>query len=324
MADSILLPPPFTPPEGKMSMSDVGHPTLGSVALDPRDSASAPADAPAENAPAENAPTEGQPEWWSKVPEKFRAPTAEESLAKMGQSYSELETKLGESQTQLKEAERPNLEVPEVESAQAAFGKVIGDALEGAKVDWQGMRQRYFAYQELTDSDAARLEEAGISPAVFEDSLMGERTRAFIEYEDAQNKAAAEAKAAAPAQARVLSQQEAQGLVQEFAGGSMEKFSQMSAWGEQNLGKDAMEGVQAAINTGDVRVAQAALRGLHTAYTASQGQEQPLRVTGGRAPAYGMGPPNAEERQKIFNDPRWSAIDPASRQWRFQQEARMG
>ena len=312
-----------------LSADEAGVPTLGAHALSRQDQIAptdAPADAPAGGDAPQAEPASGDPPAWLKgVPEKFHAATPEEALAKVTKSYTEVESKLGQSQTKLQELERPNLEVPEVESAQAAFGKVIGDVLENEKIDWQGMRQRYFEYQNLTSSDLSRLEQAGLNPAVFEDALMGERTRVLLDHEDKQ-RAEAEAQqkaqaAATPAQ-RTLTPEETKGLVQEFAGGDMNTFAQMAQWGEQNLGQSSMEGIQAAINTGNPQVAQAALRGLHTAYTASQGREQPLQVVGGRAPASNLGPVDHQEAQKIFNDPRYHKIDLASRQWRAQQEAR--
>ena len=280
-------------------------------------------DAPQQDAPQQDGEPQGDPAWWSGIPEKFRADTPEESLKRMSGAYTELEPKYTQARTRLRELERPALKAPEVESAQAAFGKVLGDALENEKVDWRGMFERYFAYQELTASDRARLEAAGIHPGMFEDVLMGERTRAVLDQEDQQKAEAEAAKTAAAPQSRTLSQQEAQTILQEFAGGNMDTLTKMGHWGEQNLGKERMDGIQRAINTGDIQVARAALTGLHTAYQAAQGQERPLQITGGRSPVSETGPVTTrEEAQKILRDPRYKALDDASRVWRAKQEAR--
>lgn len=276
----------------------------------------------AEPAPPQDGDPQGEPQpdpaWWSDVPEKFRADTLEESVKRMSGSYTELETKYGQSQTRLQELERPRLEAPEVESAQAAFGKAVGDVLDRNKVDWQGMRERYFTYEELTQSDHRRLEEAGISPAMFEDALMGERTRVVLAAEE---KRKAEQEAAGP-QKKGLNNEESEAIVKEFAGGNMDAFNRMSYWGKENLSADQMEGIQRAINTGDLQVARAAISGLAVAYKASQGQERPLQLVGGQSPASSTGPVDATEAQKILRDPRWRQLDAPSRAWRAQQEAR--
>ena len=259
-------------------------------------------------------------DWRESIPEQFRADTQEESLAKMAQAYNELNENNAKAQERLQELDKPKLTPSKVENAEEAFGKVVGNALIENNVDWEGMRERFFNYQELTSSDYDRLEKAGINPYVFENHLMVERTDASLEYKNAQEKELQQKQQSQ--EKKVLSNEDTTTILKEYADGNVNTFKQMTQWGLKNLGADTMKGIENAVNTGDINITRAAISGLRTAYIASQGQEKPLAVTGGRSPSYGLGPVDSQEAQKIFNDPRYRSRSPADRAWRAQQLSR--
>lgn len=260
-------------------------------------------------------PAEDESAWKKEIPEQFQADTKEETLAKINAAYKELSESNSKVQEKLKELDKPKLTPGKVETAQDAFGKLIGEALETNDVDWQGMRERFFKYQPLTDSDKSRLEKAGISPAMFENNLLKERTDAALEYKKEQ-----EIKTVpAPKEKAELTAEENQQILKEFSEGNVNNFKTMVSWGQANFGQDKMNGIQAAIDTGDVNIARAAIGGLHTAYVASQGQEKPLSVTGGQPSSYTQGVVDAAEATKIFNDPRYRSRRPEDVAWKKAQ-----
>ena len=257
-------------------------------------------------------------DWRENIPEQFHADTQEEALAKMAQAYNELSQSNTKAQEELQQYNTPDIKAPE-ETAEEAFGKSLAKTLEDNNIDGLDIKDRFYRYEELTAADYKKLEEAGINPTLFENSLLQERTNAVLEYKNAQEKELQQKQT----QEKIgLSDQDTATILQEFADGNTNTFEQMAQWGAKNLGQGVIDGIQNAINTGDINITRAALSGLKTAYIASQGQEKPLAVTGGQSPTYGLGAVDAQEAQKIFNDPRYRSKTPADRAWRAQQMSR--
>ena len=257
-------------------------------------------------------------DWRENIPEQFRADTQEEALAKMAQAYNELSQNNAKAQEELQQYNTPDIKAPE-ETAEEAFGKSLAKTFEENNIDGLDIKDRFYRYEELTAADHKKLEDAGINPVLFENSLLQERTNAVLEYKNAQEK---ELQNKQNQEKVGLSDQDTVTILQEFADGNTNTFEQMAKWGAKNLGQGVIDGIQNAINTGDVNITRAALIGLKTAYIASQGQEKPLAVTGGQSPTYGLGPVDAQEKYKILNDPRWRSKNPADRAWRTQQQSR--
>lgn len=260
--------------------------------------------------------------WQNLVPEQFRAESQTESLQKMAAAYNELNQANTKYQEELKgyEHQVTDLTAPE-ETAEEAFGKSLAKTFDDNNIDGLDMKDRFFRYEELTSADHKKLEEAGINPTLFENSLLQERTNAALQVKEEQQKEQLQNNNQAQKPKR-LNDQDYQTILKEYANGNLDQFNAMADWGTQNFGVNAMQGIQEAIDTGKVNVARAAIGGLHTAYVASQGQEKPLSVTGGQPASYGVGEVDFAEAQKIFNDPRYKARDPASRAWRMQQMQR--
>ena len=260
-----------------------------------------------------------QKNWQEDIPEQFRADTQEESLAKIAKAYNELNESNTKAQEELQQYNTVDIKAPE-ETAEEAFGKSLAKTLEDNNIDGLDIKDRFYRYEELTSADYKKLEEAGINPTLFENSLLQERTNAVLEYKNAQEKQLQE-KQQNQENPR-LNDEDTATILKEFADGNQNTFEQMAQWGIKNLGEGAIKGIQKAIDTGDINITRAALSGLKTAYIASQGQEKPLAVTGGQSPTYGLGPVDAQEAQKIFNDPRYRSKNPADRAWRAQQMSR--
>ena len=288
------------------------------------DAAPAPAAAPVDSSGtsvilkdrALPAPAETK-DWRESIPEQFRADTLEETVQKLNEAYSQVASSNEKAQEELKQYDVPDIKAPE-QTAEEAFGSTLAKVFEEKKIDGLDMKDRFFRYEELTRADHAKLEEAGINPTLFENSLLQERNNEIDKAQQEQlQKQQTEAQ-----QAPRLNDADTQTILSEYAGGSADQFAAMAKWGQANFGTDAMVGIQQAIDTGNINIARAAIGGLHAAYVATQGRERSLAVTGGKSPEYGLGPVGPQEAQKIFNDPRYTSTMPADRAWRAQQMAR--
>lgn len=255
-------------------------------------------------------------QWQDSIPEQFRADTPEAALAKMNAAYQELNKSNAEAQAQAQAQVPQRVEAPD-KTSEEAFGKAIAKIFDENHINGLDLRERFFRYGELTKADDSKLEDAGINPEMFKNSLLQERNHALQEH-TSQIEAQAQTQQAQKDPQR-LNTEQTTAILQEYANGSMDQMKQMVSWGHKNLGSDTIQGIQDAIDTGNTNVVRAAISGLHTAYIASQGQEKPLAVTGGQPASSGLGPVNAAEAAKILNDPRWSSRRPEDRAWRYEQ-----
>ena len=249
-------------------------------------------------------------DWQQRLPEKFRAGTKDESMARMAQSYQELEQRLSQQGAELQSLRNPPKPPATPETPQELFGKAIGDVFEDAGLDWRGMHDRYHKYGTLESSDYAALNEAGVSPNFMNNALAGQRSQ--LANEARQAELAKQQQQPPPVR---LSPQQEDALVKQVGG--EETFRRMSQWGNQTLGPERMGGIEAALQSGNFYMASAAIQGLHSAFMNAMGQEG--RMVTMRGPGDDMSPITTQEQfNKVTDDPRWRK-DPAWRQRQMTQ-----
>ncbi len=241
----------------------------------------APEAQPKENVQTSNPPevnTQERPEW---LPEKFKSP---EELAK---AYSELESKLGQqkpnetsapatAQNPENKQEKTNEEKPENKQDDPNPSTELPEHFEK-------FSQEFSEKGELSPESYKELQEKhGLSKEYVDLYIEGVKARQTAYFN----------------------------AIYSETGGE-EGFTKLSEWANENLSKEELAAVDAALASGNAATASLAVRGLMVKFREASGVEP--KLLGGDAPEPGVKPfASVAEVTAAMSDPRY-AKDPAYR-----------
>lgn len=220
-----------------------------------------------------------RPDW---LPEKFN------SVEDMAEAYANLENKLGSPEEE-EEYEMPSeedeygAEEEEVEYDENAQAADVQEAVEEAGIDFDVLQDEYNELGGLSQEAYEALEEAGFSQDLVDTWISGQEALAS-NYSDA-----------------------VVGSV-----GGVEAYSEMIAWGADNLEPSEIAAYDRAVNSGDIGMAKLAVDGLANRYQAAEGVE-PSFLDGRTATTTGGGYESWAEVTTAMRDSRYES-DPAYRQ----------
>lgn len=211
-----------------------------------------------------------RPEW---LPEKFKTPED------MARAYSELESKLGQGNTEQVETEEvfEGTEYTGTESASE-----VSELLDSRGLDFDVFQQEYYETGELSPEAYAALEEAGFSESMVDSWIAG------------QDALAAQMTA----------------NMQSIVGGS-EAYTEMITWAAQSLPPEEVQAYNATMETQDPNIIRLAVQGLYARYR-SEAEPRLMQGDTGAVSTGGKFESTAE-LTAAMSDPRY-ARDPAYRQ----------
>jgi hypothetical protein len=224
------------------------------------------------------------PERPAHIPEKFWKDGAVdvEGLAK---SYGELEKKQGAPKEE-KPAETTTQEAPKSaaevtpELAATATPDTTKQALKGAGLDYDAISARFQTTGELAAEDRAALKGIGLTDAVID---------SYVEGQKASANAFAESVTASV--------------------GGMEEFKKVQTWGAANMSPAEKVAFNNIMNGNDAEAAKLAITGLHAKYTAKMGAEPSLVNSGNTTPSLGPVYRDNAELMKDMQDPRYKTSE---------------
>ena len=209
-------------------------------------------------------PSDDRPEW---LPEKFKTPED------MARAYSELETKLGSTET----TAQPEA-VSQEEVNQTA--NEVSELLDSKGLDFDVFAQEYAETGELSAEAYQALEEAGIVASMVDTWIEGQNALAL------------------------QTTQAMQSLV-----GGAEEYGAMVQWAADNLPEDEIDAFNATMETQDPKLIQFAVQGLNARYRTNA---EPSLLQGGTGEVSGGKFSSNAELTAAMSDPRYSK-DPAYR-----------
>lgn len=209
-----------------------------------------------------------RPEW---LPEKFK------TVEDMAKAYSQLESRLGQSNTEESSEDDEYIEVTGEESAEE-----VAELLDSNGLDFNTFLEEYAETGELSADAYAALEEIGLSESMVDSWIEG------------QNAIAAQTTA------------EMQSIV-----GGDEAYTDMVTWAAENLPPEEVEAYNATMETQDANIIRFAIQGLYSRY---RSEAEPSLMQGGTgAVSTGGKFESTAELTAAMSDPRY-AKDPAYRQ----------
>ena len=230
-------------------------------------------DAPDDQGGAE--PTaEDRPEW---LPEKFDSPE------QMAESYSELESKLGQGNDPEPEPDDDGQPEEDLEPEDLEIDQEVQDSDE---LDFQEINNELRENGELSDETYEKFNERGIPNNVVDNYVSGLQARA----------------------------REATRRMSEVAGGQ-DSLENVLDWAAQNLSEEQIESYNGNLQQGDMAQAELALRGIVQQYQESEGVEPDLTSGEGAPRSRGVEPYSS--RQEMVQDMR---SDKYKRSPEFRQE----
>ena len=214
-----------------------------------------------------------------------------ESVEELEKGYAELQKKLGNQE----EGDTP--EVSESKEEEAAptnaseiYGEYIGNRLDEAGVDYQGMNTKWQETGKLDDDDYTALEGAGFSKDMVEAYLDGVQYRA---EQDSQ-----------------LAAKEVAAIKNEFGGEQV--YNDMITWAAANLDKGEVDAFNSMLKTSNPHQIRIAVAGIQAAYM-NNAPREPKLVGGRAARADTTKFKSTAQVVAAMNDERY-ATDPAYRQ----------
>lgn len=212
-------------------------------------------------------PDDTRPEW---LPEKFKSPE------EMANAYKALESKLGS-----KEPEAPAAsEAPT--AAEAPKPDEVADELSARGLDLGTFSDEFAANGSLSDDSYGKLEAKGISRAMVDQYIAGQRAQA----------------------------QAYEGEVKQSIGGA-EEFDAMVSWAQSNVSDADLASYNKAVASGDPSAARLAVRGMYAQYKESRGTE-PNLLKGANGTAGSDLYESVQQMTKDMKDPLYKT-DPAFR-----------
>jgi len=209
-----------------------------------------------------------RPEW---LPEKFK------TVEDMAKAYSQLESRLGQDNT-----EEPQETFEGTELTGEETPEEVAELLDSNGLDFDAFLEEYAETGELSADAYAALQEVGLSESMVDSWIEG------------QNALAAQTTA------------EMQSIV-----GGDEAYTDMVTWAAENLPPEEVEAYNATMETQDANVIKFAIQGLYSRY---RSEAEPSLMQGGTgAVSTGGKFESTAELTAAMSDPRY-AKDPAYRQ----------
>lgn len=209
-----------------------------------------------------------RPEW---LPEKFK------TVEDMAKAYSQLESRLGQGNT-----EEPQEAFEGTELTGEETPEEVAELLDSNGLDFDAFLEEYAETGELSADAYAALQEVGLSESMVDSWIEG------------QNALAAQTTA------------EMQSIV-----GGDEAYTDMVTWAAENLPPEEVEAYNATMETQDANVIKFAIQGLYSRY---RSEAEPSLIQGGTgAVSTGGKFESTAELTAAMSDPRY-AKDPAYRQ----------
>jgi len=219
-----------------------------------------------------------------------------ESIEELEKGYQELEKKLGQPEdkkepeteevSESKEEEKPE----STGDAKEIYGEYIGNRLDEAGVDYEGMNTRWQESGKLADEDYTALEGAGFSKDMVEAYLDGVQYRAAQDTE--------------------LAAKEVTAIKNEFGG--EKEYGEMITWAAANLDKGEVDAFNSMLKTSNPHQIRIAVAGIQAAYMNNAPREP--KLVGGRTARAGTTKfKSAAQVVAAMNDERY-ATDEAYRQ----------
>jgi len=212
-----------------------------------------------------------RPEW---LPEKFK------TVEDMAKAYSQLESRLGQGNTEETANAEDAAEDTELTGQETA--EEVAELLDSNGLDFNTFLEEYAETGELSADAYAALEEIGLSESMVDSWIEG------------QNAIAAQTTA------------EMQSIV-----GGDEAYTDMVTWAAENLPPEEVEAYNATMETQDANIIRFAIQGLYSRY---RSEAEPSLMQGGTgAVSTGGKFESTAELTAAMSDPRY-AKDPAYRQ----------
>lgn len=214
------------------------------------------------------------------IPEKYRNGTLEEAHAAMAKGYTELEGKLGGTQTGKQDSQQAAAE--DADSTDGTKGD--DDDGETGKLSLAEVEAAYIANDKVISEEVyAQYEEQGMPRATLDAYITGQQMIA---------------------NQMVTS-------VHEVAGGP-EQYKAMTDWAETNWSDDEVAAFDTVVTAGDKAAAIIAARGLKAAYAHAVGQDPSLVTGDGGKVNTGARYESRAQMTSDMKDPRYKT-DPAFR-----------
>ena len=220
-----------------------------------------------------DASTNDRPEW---LPEKFK------SAEDMAKAYSELEKKFSSRTKEVSIEEKAptdenvSEEGDDTEEETKTPEEEARQTVKDAGLDFDELSANYWENGELSSTDYAKLEKAGIPKAIVDSYIQGQQALLDATRTSVFNSV-----------------------------GGEERYNNMTEWAAENLSETEISAYNKAVNGGDMSTAMMAVKGLKARFDAYAGFEPTRQVRGENAKAGATTYRSIAELEKDMSDKRY-------------------